>query len=72
MTDVPAVVRVERPEVPDLTDDSLENTRRLFALTVAQLAELFGVTERQMHRYFLRGLRRTTAARWQTPSRPSD
>jgi hypothetical protein len=39
-----------------LTDDSLENTRRLFALTVAQLAELFGVTERQMHRYLREGL----------------
>jgi hypothetical protein len=56
MTDVPAAVEVERPEVPDLTDDSLENTRRLFALTVAQLAELFGVTERQMHRYLREGL----------------
>ena len=56
MTDVPAVVQVERPKVPDLTDDSLENTRRLFALTVAQLADLFGVTERQMHRYLREGL----------------
>jgi hypothetical protein len=56
MTDVPAAVQVERPPVPTLSDDSLENTRRLFALTVAQLAELFGVTERQMHRYLREGL----------------
>jgi hypothetical protein len=56
MADVPAAVQVERPPVPELTDDSLENTRRLFALTVGQLAELFGVTERQMHRYLREGL----------------
>lgn len=56
MRDVPAAVEVERPPVPELTDDSLENARRLFALTVAQLADLFGVTERQMHRYLREGL----------------
>lgn len=56
LRDVPAAVEVERPAVRDLTDDSLENTRRLFALTVAQLADLFGVTERQMHRYLRDGV----------------
>jgi hypothetical protein len=56
MTDVPAAVAVERPLVPELTDQPAENVRRLFALTVAQLADLFGVTERQMHRYLREGL----------------
>ena len=56
MSDVPAAVEVERPSIPELTGDSLQNTRRLFVLTVAQLADLFGVTERQMHRYLREGL----------------
>jgi hypothetical protein len=56
MSDVPAAVAVERPPVPELTDRPLENARRLFGLTVGQLADLFGVTERQMHRYLRDGL----------------
>jgi hypothetical protein len=56
MSDVPAAVAIERPPVPELTDSPLENVRRLFGLTVSQLAELFGVTERQMHRYLRDGL----------------
>lgn len=56
MTGVPAAVAVERPRVPDLTDEPAENVRRLFALTVGQLADLFGVTERHMHRYLREGL----------------
>jgi hypothetical protein len=56
MSDVPAYVAVGRHDVPDLTDEPLENVRRLFGLTVAQLADLFSVTERQMHRYLREGL----------------
>lgn len=56
MTDVPGAVVVERPVVPELTEEPLENVRRLFALTVSQLADLFGVTERQAHRYLRDGL----------------
>ena len=56
MRDVPAAVAVERPAVPELIDRPAENVRRLFGLTVGQLAELFGVTERQMHRYLREGL----------------
>jgi AraC-like DNA-binding protein len=51
MTSVPAAVAVEPAAVPELTASSLENTKRLFALTVGELADIFGVTERQMHRY---------------------
>jgi hypothetical protein len=50
-------VAVERPEVPELTGDPVEDVRALYGLTYAQLASLLGVTERQMHR--LRGERVT-------------
>jgi hypothetical protein len=56
MTEVPAAVVVERPVVPELSDQPLENVRRLFDLTAGQLADLFGVTERQMRRYLRNGL----------------
>lgn len=56
MTDVAAAVPVARPTVPELTGEPLENVRRLFALTVGQLGDLFGVTERQAHRYLREGL----------------
>lgn len=56
LVDVPAAVEVERAEVPALSDDPFVNVRRLFALTVGQLARLFGVTERQAHRYLREGL----------------
>lgn len=42
---------VELPTVPELGPDPVENARRLFGLTVAQLADLLGVTERQVYRY---------------------
>jgi hypothetical protein len=42
---------VARPDVPELGTDQVENARLLFNLTFAQLAELLGVTERQMYRY---------------------
>ena len=48
-----AAVAVERPQVPELTGDQVEDVRTLYGLTYAQLALLLGVTERQMHR--LRG-----------------
>jgi hypothetical protein len=44
-------VDVDLPPVPELGDDPAENVRHLFGLTVAQLADLLGVTERQMYRY---------------------
>jgi hypothetical protein len=56
MTDIDDAVPVARPEVPELSDRPLENVRRLFALTVAQLGDLLGVTERQAHRYLSEGL----------------
>lgn len=55
MRDVPAAVSVPRPEVPELTGSSLEDAKRLFSLTAGQLAEIFGVTERQMRRYLSDG-----------------
>lgn len=55
MTSVPAAIPVRRPEVPELTGTSLENAKRLFALTAGQLADMFGVTERQMRRYLAEG-----------------
>jgi hypothetical protein len=39
-------VEVERPEVPELTDDLLEDVRRVCGLTYAQLARVFGISER--------------------------
>lgn len=48
-----AAVAVERPRVPKLTGDPVEDVRALYGLTYAQLGSLLGVTERQMHR--LRG-----------------
>jgi hypothetical protein len=42
---------IERPAVPELSADQVENARLLFNLTFAQLADLLGVTERQMYRY---------------------
>ncbi|HEY1517448.1 MAG TPA: hypothetical protein VGF91_13580 [Solirubrobacteraceae bacterium] len=48
-----AAVAVERPRLPELTGDPVEDVRALYALTYGQLASLLGVTERQMHR--LRG-----------------
>ena len=56
MTDVAAAVPVAHPTVPELTEEPLENVRRLFALTVGQVGDLFGVTERQAHRYLREGL----------------
>jgi hypothetical protein len=44
-------VDVDLPPVPELGDDPAENVRRLFGLTVAQLADVLGVTERQVYRY---------------------
>lgn len=43
-------VEVTPPQVPHLTDNLVDNARRLFGLTVAQLASLLGVTERQVYR----------------------
>src|SRR4051812_33438897 len=37
MADVPAAVAVERPVVPELSDEPFDNVRRLFGLTVGQL-----------------------------------
>jgi hypothetical protein len=45
-----AAVAVERPRVPELTGDPVEDVRALYGLTNAQLAALLGVTERQMYR----------------------
>ncbi len=56
LSSVPAAVHVERPPVPQLTGNSLQDARRLFGLTVPALADLFGVTERQMHRYLRDGV----------------
>jgi hypothetical protein len=44
-------VEVELPEVPPLVGNPIEDARRLFGLTVAQLAPLLGVTERQVYRF---------------------
>jgi hypothetical protein len=43
-------VAVDIPDVPPLTENALENVRALFALTVAQVARVLGVTERQVYR----------------------
>jgi hypothetical protein len=43
-------VAVAAPEVPALTDDPVHNVRALFALTVAQVGRVLGVTERQVYR----------------------
>jgi hypothetical protein len=47
---IPAVA-VPRPRVPELGDDPVENLRRLFDLTFAELANVFGISERHAHRW---------------------
>ena len=61
-TTTPAVA-VPRPQVPQLGAEPVENLRRLFNLTYADLARLFGISERHAHRWQRDGVpeeRRTT------------
>ena len=46
-----ATVEVPRPLVPELTDEPVENVRRLFDLTYAEFGRLFGITERHAYRW---------------------
>jgi hypothetical protein len=46
-----AAVEVDAAEVPELTDEPVENVKRLFDLTYADLARLFGITERHVYRW---------------------
>lgn len=42
---------VERPQLPQLGDEPVENIRRLFDLTFADVGRLFGISERHAHRW---------------------
>ena len=48
---VRAAAPVELPEVPELGEDLVDNVRRLFNLTNADVASLFGISERHVHRW---------------------
>jgi hypothetical protein len=49
-------VAVERPQVPELGDEPIENLRRLFDLTYADIGTLFGISERHAHRWHTHGV----------------
>jgi DNA-binding transcriptional regulator YiaG len=44
-------VAVERPQLPRLGDEPVENIRRLFGLTYGDFGRLFGISERHVHRW---------------------
>jgi hypothetical protein len=49
-------VAVARPEVPELGDEPIENLRRLFDLTYAEVGALVGISERHAHRWHTDGV----------------
>jgi hypothetical protein len=49
-------VAVERPQVPELGDEPVENLRRLFDLTYADIGRLFGISERHAYRWQREGV----------------
>jgi hypothetical protein len=53
---VRAAVAVDVPDVPQLGEDLVDNVRRLFDLTNADVASLFGISERHVHRWKTSGV----------------
>jgi hypothetical protein len=51
-----AAVPVDVPAVPQLGEDLVDNVRRLFNLTNADVAFLFGISERHVHRWKTSGV----------------
>jgi hypothetical protein len=47
---------VERPQLPQLGDEPVENIRHLFDLTFADVGRLFGISERHAHRWHRSGV----------------